>query len=959
MPPLMNDLARFVSMDECSGIESSGEAWGLSGSPRHLSLIFHGLNQSKHANLMNLKGLRTLMFLDASETVSSYTLSELESLKSLRVLDLRNTSLEQLPPSIKELKHLRYLNLSDNPIQELPSSLCVLHNLQTLVLLRCRSLVKLPEKMYELTNLRHLEADKSLTSKIESIGRLSLLQELEEFKVFRNHRIGELKEMNELRGCLSIGDLHNVESGIEAGEAMLANKCRLEMLELEWPEREASSINTSRDLEVLENFQPPSSLRTLKITQYGGISTPKWMKDKTLSHLEVVRLYDCPKWEQLPSLGSLRFLKTLEVRGMPGVSTFSHDFYGDSITVKFPSLRMLRFANMPEWKDWLVGENDQYSFPCLDELALEKCTNLRKMPPLPPALRKITLEGVGLQDLQKMKDSFYDSLQQPSSTCYSLNISNCLNLKRLHEGFLHLHLRTSITSLTISGCTDLSEQLPKECFRDFASLKTLQLKECPKLRVARESGIPLSLEELEIISCPLVMNQSVCMALQNDGSVPFSFVISNGYNGYNNFEYFFSNVLPHLTKFQSLHIGYESSSSASSFGISMKYEGSRQNDFYRCLEMKIRIDLLPECVKPRLSDWLRGLKSLPLLSISGGPTVEYPSAEVLQSLSSLRKLVIEECGRLDSLSLQSLSSLKSLMIRNCPSLVVCSPRGLSSLSITHLDIINSSTFIDLLQELRALKCLKICSCPGLTSFAGGKGALVKLNCLQELEIDNCVDLHSLPADLHELKSLVYLRISRCPKLECLPDSIPYSLESLSIIHCSQLKDRCRKNDGQDWHKIAHIRNLLIEWQCLRVWRWRPMISAVELANKSDGGRSLTDRGSRGWQQALAVRDGHRLQSRQVSERFLLARCDVGVGLGDRKGEQFTSLQLGEERCSHNARASYDLESFNRRRKCGRKFCRGCILGEKPIIHLTYSYDAENHHKGWQKPSYNALSRKHN
>nr|CAD1829031.1 unnamed protein product [Ananas comosus var. bracteatus] len=300
MPPLMNDLARFVSMDECSGIESSGEAWGLSGTPRHFSLIFHGLNQSKHTNLMNLKGLRTLMFLDASETVSAYTLN------------------------------------------------------------------------------------KSLTSKIESIGRLSLLQELEEFKVCKNRRISELKEMNELRGCLSIGDLHNVESSIEAGEAMLANKCHLEMLKLEWPERKASSVDTSRDLEVLKNFQPPSSLRKLKITRYGGIFTPKWMKDKMPSRLEVVCLYDCPNWQQLPSLGGLRFLKTLKVRGMPGVSTFSHDFYGGSKTVKFPSLRVLRFFNMPEWKDWLVGEDDQYSFPCLDELVLEKCTNLRQCLLFPP-----------------------------------------------------------------------------------------------------------------------------------------------------------------------------------------------------------------------------------------------------------------------------------------------------------------------------------------------------------------------------------------------------------------------------------------------------------------------------------------------------------------------------------------------------------------------------------------------
>nr|CAD1829107.1 unnamed protein product [Ananas comosus var. bracteatus] len=400
MPALMNDLARFVSMDECSRIESSGELSGLSQSPRHLSLIFRCLDKSAQNYLENLTSMRTLIFLDTYETVLDDTLGNLfKSLTSLRVLDLRNKKIKMLPQCISNLKHLRYLNLSNNPLEDLPPSLCELQNLQTLVLLQCESLKNLPEGICKLTNLRHLKIDRSLPSftrkgrqtKVAGIGSLTLLQELEKFDC-TDHRIGELKEMNELRGCLSIRGLENVESETEASKAMLANKRRLEILKLKWSRMDIVSASSELDLRVLEKLQPHPNIRKLTIARYRGINTPCWINKGMPSNLKVIKLHDCPYLKQLPSLGHLFFLEKLEICRMYGVTKVDYEFYGNTKEVKFPSLRKLSFCHMPKWKEWSARKEDQ-SFPCLIELFMKNCPNLETRPSFPPEVRIIEVCG--------------------------------------------------------------------------------------------------------------------------------------------------------------------------------------------------------------------------------------------------------------------------------------------------------------------------------------------------------------------------------------------------------------------------------------------------------------------------------------------------------------------------------------------------------------------------------------
>ena len=87
-----------------------------------------------------------------------------------------------------------------------------------------------------------------------------------------------------------------------------------------------------------------------------------------------------------------------------------------------------------------------------------------------------------------------------------------------------------------------------------------------------------------------------------------------------------------------------------------------------------------------------------------------------------------------------------------------------------------------------------------------------LTSLETLRIRECPNLTSLPNGMSHLTSLRFLEISDCTNLTSLPEWISHltSLQTLQIMGCcSQLKQRCEKENGEDWDKISHIPNLYI------------------------------------------------------------------------------------------------------------------------------------------------------
>lgn len=99
--------------------------------------------------------------------------------------------------------------------------------------------------------------------------------------------------------------------------------------------------------------------------------------------------------------------------------------------------------------------------------------------------------------------------------------------------------------------------------------------------------------------------------------------------------------------------------------------------------------------------------------------------------------------------------------------------------------------------------------PNMTAWTGLNGG--DLPCLRELTMTNCPRLTSLPL-LHNLNFLHNLNIGSCPRLEALPEEgLPESLQLLIIVDSAIIKERCRADVGEDWHKINRIPKIEIDY----------------------------------------------------------------------------------------------------------------------------------------------------
>ncbi|MQM18767.1 hypothetical protein Taro_051762 [Colocasia esculenta] len=288
-------------------------------------------------------------------------------IEHLRVLDLPSVRLDHLPEYIARLKHLRFLRISVSA-KALPESVGSMYHLQTLDLGRVS---ELPNSMSNLHKLRHLILSSwDYVRYPVGIGKLTDLQTIRGFHVSPKHnhaKLGELRDMNSIRGEFAIKGLENLADVNEAKKACLEKKRNIWSLHLEWDDWASSS---SIDDEVLESLKPSVKLESLQILGFKGPSFPSWLGDGSFSRLGTVKLEHCGNWTSLPPLGQLPSLRSLYISEARAVEYIGGEFFCGG----FPQLEELTLVYLHNWKSWCgAGEGD---CPKLKKLSIEWCGNL-------------------------------------------------------------------------------------------------------------------------------------------------------------------------------------------------------------------------------------------------------------------------------------------------------------------------------------------------------------------------------------------------------------------------------------------------------------------------------------------------------------------------------------------------------------------------------------------------------
>ncbi|KAG5224259.1 disease resistance protein [Salix suchowensis] len=324
--------------------------------------------------------------------------------------------------------------------------------------------------------------------------------------------IQELESLDGLKGQLSIYNLQEVKNKKEAEKANLRGKTKIYKLEFVWRSGRKCFKN---DEEVLEALQPHSNLETLKIEHYGGEKLPSWLLMKRPTHggsslvncLVNLKLIDCKRCE-LPMLGHLPRLQSLEIDGLDKVRTIDMKFYrstGFSATMAvFPALKKLslrRMVNLVELMVPAVREGHSVVFPFLEELSIMSC----------PLLASISLNAqLEICFCEELKSLSMDS--SASTAHEDLTIKCCPNLESIPSAECQNECQNKSNSplMTSVQVFNSLQYLRLEDFPDLfsipdlqnLSLKGLAIKHCPDLECIGSLQNLTSLQDLRIEVCP-------------------------------------------------------------------------------------------------------------------------------------------------------------------------------------------------------------------------------------------------------------------------------------------------------------------------------------------------------------------------------------------------------------------------------------------------------------------------
>ncbi|KAG5541837.1 hypothetical protein RHGRI_021620 [Rhododendron griersonianum] len=650
------------------------------------------------------------------------------------------------------LTRLRLLSLLEYEIEELPYSIGNLIHLRFLDLshTKIRELPKSVCKLYNLETLLLFRCDLLTTLPADLVKLISLRRlDLRETK---------LKEMP--MNMSRLKDLQQLTN-------FIVGKC--------------TSINELGEFHCLRGSISISGLQNVKS---GHDALEAKMSEK--KHLEKLAL----EWDStiedsqnerdvLEKLEPHTNLKHLEIKNYGGT--------------RFPT--------------WL---GDQ-SFWKMVSLCLENCENCFFLPPLGqmPSLKELTIKR--MPGITSVGHEFYGESDSSRKPFQSLEI---------------------LRFVKMSGWVDWCILDAREFAREFSRLQKLEVIECPKLVGPLPTNLP-SLADLSIKDCPelvsslpdttslrelsLIECQGMQLEWQGVPSVEKLYISS-----FTSVKEFGSELVT-LKNLKELTV--DRCPSLLYFPLSEEmshcYTSLENLTVSKCESLKsLPLGLFPQLWSLRIEDCLNfetllipdGVElNLTLLSIYHcNNMLSFPCGGL--PAPNLSSLYLQCCAKLKALPEQMhtlLPSLGDLVLSDCPEIESFPEGGLPS-ELGDLVIRNCKKLVGGRRDwgLQTLPSLEILNLYGesedaLESFPEEGLLPATLRCL---ELGNMPNLESLnKRGLQHLSSLETMDIGNCPQLQSLPEEgLPTSLVRLTIWDCPLLKPRCRREEGEDWHKISHI-----------------------------------------------------------------------------------------------------------------------------------------------------------
>ncbi|XP_039145739.1 putative disease resistance protein RGA3 [Dioscorea cayenensis subsp. rotundata] len=515
MHDLIRDLSQLVSHGETC-IYESGRDKKISKNVRHLC-VYDG--STDLGFLSEANNLRTLLLLQGANGMSTFL--NREAFSRVRVLIINDSNMQEFPDAIPYLKHLQHLTLWRNKIKSIPDSLCGLYQLRVLKLMCPQTL---PSQFHNLINLEILHLKQLDTFDPEEL----------EYHVNRERgfTVAQLRNMNELRGGLSILCMENIANKEEAMKAKLKKKLHIKKLRLCSIDMVDGCEHDAQ--EVLEGLEPHSNLEELEIEGYMGSITPRWLMN--LQKLSRIYLNNCRKLARLPAaVGLLRSLEVLRLHGIENLA-IECESCDDPDYEMFPSLLWLElYKTTVSFEGMSTSSSSSLTtpvqcklFPRLQNLSVTECDGVNEFPwhlcSTPKQLEIINSPGFhGLFSLTQLQLSGPNIKTFPAevmSTLHALEeilLEDCnellsveglqalpslrkLSIYNCHEfRYLCMEEMTKLHELDIKSCHDL-ESLPAWLHR-LPSLKHLNIRYCPKFHSLPKDGLPSSLEALEFIDC--------------------------------------------------------------------------------------------------------------------------------------------------------------------------------------------------------------------------------------------------------------------------------------------------------------------------------------------------------------------------------------------------------------------------------------------------------------------------